>query len=447
MNRSLRQFLLLLVFIRLCVGETLIFDEEEQSIYSTISCIENEPCNIICNGTGSCRNSQFICKEGYECNIECIADSGAQSPCWRTTTICPSNANCNINCTGGYESCVEANIQCPSDGNCTIGCDECRYADIACPDNGDCDIICTGSFGCAQTSIECSLFGNCNIECDSSHACYEANINCASSDNQCNIGCLSHYSCKGTTIQTSNSGDFQVTCPATEACRDMKLICPQNNKCTMECNAYYGCYNSSVDARYSSELHITGCIGTSSCADVSIWAPPNLNGNKTCYLEGDDDLNKLTIYAVNGWNDIDLSNYIGTNYARGSGVMYCNSDYSDSCYISDLSWNCINTSSICITINNQTVPTSNPTVYPTSNPTNNPTESTINPTSNPTNGPTNNLTNDLTNATTIVATNDPTNNSTTESKSEPDSKESDISPKQYSLYFITIFVAMANLFV
>eukprot|EP01084_Bolivina_argentea_P064562 117728_1 len=123
----------------------------------------------------------------------------------------------------------------------------------------------------------------------------------------------------------------------------MVLSCPYHHDCVIDCIGSDACTSLSVDARYSSKLLISDCYtyipnslhyNTAKCQDITMFIPPNTNGQKNCYLAGDNALNALKIYAVNGWNDIDMT-YTGTFYApTGSlGTMYCTSDYSEPCEI------------------------------------------------------------------------------------------------------------------
>eukprot|EP01083_Nonionella_stella_P224800 799862_1 len=105
------------------------------------------------------------------------------------------------------------------------------------------------------------------------------------------------------------------------------------------------------------------------CKDMVIRCPPNINGEKRCFIQGDNNFRAVTIYATYSWNDVDFDAYFGTLYGTNS-TMYCGVDYTESCDMSDTEWNCANQTSFC-----QDPPTLPPfpTMLPTLNPRQKPT--------------------------------------------------------------------------
>ena len=85
---------------------------------------------------------------------------------------------------------------------------------------------------------------------------------------------------------------------------------------------------------------------------------------------------KLQIYAVNSWLDIELSDYEGNVVNTGNlqPLMFCGDDYSELCVIADNVWNCVDDdkNSLCFVPGVTASPTI-PTISPTSNPTVSPT--------------------------------------------------------------------------
>lgn len=80
---------------------------------------------------------------------------------------------------------------------------------------------------------------------------------------------------------------------------------------------------------------------------MTIYFPPNENGNKRSYLNtGDNMKESLTFYAVYGWLDIDTSAYIGT-YDDIEGTMYCGFWYQYSCNFDEDDWICENSNDYC----------------------------------------------------------------------------------------------------
>merc|ERR1712228_910818 len=107
----------------------------------------------------------------------------------------------------------------------------------------------------------------------------------------------------------------------------------------MKCLYTESCSRSVLDARDSAKMSLIGCsIGDWSCFSMTIWCPPNINGEKKCSIEGDstgfagDYGNEITLYAVNSWNDIDFKT-VANGYSYYYGKMYCLTDYSEYCQI------------------------------------------------------------------------------------------------------------------
>ena len=89
-------------------------------------------------------------------------------------------------------------------------------------------------------------------------------VNCPSNANaNCYIMCTSDQSCKSITIR---GGENQYT--------------------EVSCNAYDTCRGALINAKDSSELRILRCNSVSSCIGMTIWCPPNLDGDKKCTIEG-----------------------------------------------------------------------------------------------------------------------------------------------------------------
>ena len=69
---------------------------------------------------------------------------------------------------------------------------------------------------------------------------------------------------------------------------------------------------------------------------MTIYCPQNSGGMKNCYIEG--RISKIKIYAVNGWDDIEI-NYSGASGTEG-GTMHCGQNYGTTCDIATDKWIC-----------------------------------------------------------------------------------------------------------
>eukprot|EP01084_Bolivina_argentea_P206420 352451_1 len=171
------------------------------------------------------------------------------------TIVCNDNQNCTILCNDHRHSCLNTKIYCPSTGNCDI---KCKSG----PSNNVCENI----------LVSCPINGNCDISCTSESACKHAFINGNTSDS-------------------------------------LTITCKGNNTCQ----------NTHIDARYTNNflLHCgTGSINT--CASLNMYFPPN-NGNKKATIIAGDECSAGTnnipmiFHAYNGWNDINIFDYIGSS--------------------------------------------------------------------------------------------------------------------------------------
>eukprot|EP01083_Nonionella_stella_P185220 674764_1 len=283
---------------------------------STINCAHSNTCNVLCHDVNACDHATLNCARSERCDIQCNVGCGS------ITINCPENNDCHLLLDNAQGSVVH----CPTNGDCFIDCPYCPLSTINCPTNGDCNIICANSGPgvsgrCMRSVVNCPLNGNCQIFC--------------------------HYA----------------------GCQNAKILCPANGECQVHCTGYVGCNLIEIDGSSTSQLSIKGCHHSyrdlSMCKDMVIWCPPNVNGHKKCFIEGNNNFYGATFYAIYSWNDIDVGGYFGTMYGENS-VMYCGNNYTKSCNVSAIGWDCVDQSSFC-----QSPPTKPP--YPTSSPTLNPT--------------------------------------------------------------------------
>ena len=292
-----------------------------------INCPLNGDCNVNCNWMNSCRDIKVInnsTTNNNNTNIQCIADFS----CLNSQINCaPNNNQCNVNCFH-YKSCEEAEIICQSEyGNCNILCNgtsschqtvittfaeygtfnidciqqsacsyininggetkhdmmnincagsetqSCAGANITCPDTGNCGIICSGtSYSCGGSRIECpSVTGNCDIICNEDRSCSEAKVIAGSSNGLLNMECSNGASCESMEITANNDQNIIIDCSV-----------PSNT------SYHSSCRYATIDARYASELLITGCDLESFllCNGMTVYCPENDDGEIKCTLTG-----------------------------------------------------------------------------------------------------------------------------------------------------------------
>eukprot|EP01084_Bolivina_argentea_P185473 319835_1 len=163
-----------------------------------------------------------------------------------------------------------------------------------------------------------------NILC-SQENCQQQNVTCATTNDQCTIACFASSS---------------------HSCSKAVIYGQEASKLTIQCNQYHSCLN------------------------FVVFCPPHneSNGAKNCVIQGDDSSvhTNLELYVMNGFKDIDLSNYVSDVESNSS--LFCGHNYSESCVI-DNTYNCRNQLSPCYLSEtfNSVKPTLEHTIESTSN--------------------------------------------------------------------------------
>eukprot|EP01084_Bolivina_argentea_P301305 519766_1 len=154
------------------------------------------------------------------------------------------------------------------------------------------------------------------------------------------MDCTGFQSCDSGIVTCPENDDCEILC-GPFGCWSAKITCPSNYECTMVCYDGESCMSVDVNALQSTKLKFKGCTQSDACHGMTVRCPQNDNGIKKCIMTGNgqfggDILFQMTFYAVNSWNDIDLTNVSTTDIY---GTMYCSDDFSESCDFED-SWSC-----------------------------------------------------------------------------------------------------------
>jgi len=156
---------------------------------------------------------------------------------------------------------------------------------------------------------------------------------------------------KDGTIQCQHNSACFVYCKEEGSCQNANILCPINRECIVSCGKHSNaCNGAVVDARYSSLFELNDCASgdSSTCSAMSIYFPPNNNGQKISFLNvGNNFKHALKLYAIYGWLDVDASGYTGDFEEEIDGVMYCTFWYESSCQIEDNGWECDNNGDYC----------------------------------------------------------------------------------------------------
>jgi len=206
----------------------------------------------------------------------------------------------------------------------------------------DCsDVNCRGT-------VRCDPNDECYVHCDEAWSCAGATIQCPSSED-CSIYCQGEGACDGTTINgpSSSDTDLQVVCEGSEQgpCANLEVIGGESSSISVDCSGDdSACLNSIFRASSASSFTLSDCTSSKSCLGITVYCPPNVNGNRRCTLQGNNQLggssasNAISIFAPNSWSDVRFqtasksNNYLGT--------MHCTADYSASCAIDADEWQC-----------------------------------------------------------------------------------------------------------
>eukprot|EP01084_Bolivina_argentea_P206419 352450_1 len=174
------------------------------------------------------------------------------------------------------------------------------------------------------------------------------------------------------TIYCTPNEPCNILCRHDNGCKSTEIYCPRDNSCDITCDANTACANTIIHAQYSSSFKLIDCAtGSFTCKGITIYFPPNNKGIPRAKIIGPDRglsageelSNPLQFYAINGWNDINITTGNEFSFQYHSGVMYCTSNLQTSCDFDTNAWKCANTNDIC---NNP--PTISPTTSPTYTP-------------------------------------------------------------------------------
>ena len=159
--------------------------------------------------------------------------------------------------------------------NCTINDgNSCAYGQtVNCIDGEDCTINCLDYQSCTESTFNCPKNGDCIIQCTNFQSCKGATIN-ASPNALLNVTC---------------SGPHSVTPPNAniKSCQDITINGSTHTTINIHCTGQYSCYGATIDARHASLLQMLDCATElCTCYKLTIYCPPNINGDKRCILQG-----------------------------------------------------------------------------------------------------------------------------------------------------------------
>eukprot|EP01084_Bolivina_argentea_P132827 234402_1 len=257
---------------------------------------------------------------------------------------------------------------------------------------------------CYRKEISCSTNSSiCSINCNGEGSCNGAILNCNTNTNrECNINCLGKYSCSGATTESSiicpSNANCNIYCNGDYSCDEIEINCPQTSNCTLygngehslpnahvrcpirghcsiNCNNILSCYDGIYNGWNATQFTINCENNKNACKNMHVACPKAIDNIKRCTINGDQGTvhDEINLYAINSWDDIDLSEFVGKT-GPGSDThkpwMHCGEDFRSTCVISHSAWNCEDNTSVCYRDGIYPFPTPIPTEAPSTPPIN-----------------------------------------------------------------------------
>lgn len=198
--------------------------------------------NINCTANNQCENSIIRCQNDEDCYLTCF---GQNYVCQMTTVICPLSAECHIRCQGPF-ACHDLQINAAlSTGTLSLSCD--AENEDTNSNHGVCGgikvygskmkwrrtnltVSCRGgSNSCINAEIECPSSGHCSIDCDGTSSCESAVVRGPTDGDHLHVRCGNERSCTNATFDGRETRELQIFgCTEYESCSNMTVYCPSN---------------------------------------------------------------------------------------------------------------------------------------------------------------------------------------------------------------------------
>eukprot|EP01083_Nonionella_stella_P080135 220023_1 len=378
---------------------TITCDNTSQCNSARIICPTNATCTVQCVANSACYNTEIIwstlpglgsliCSGDYSCagtnfppqlpNVPYIAKCNETSKCRWSTILCPTNADCIVQCIGS-NACLDAvmvwptnrsvaaTLECNVSSDCYGASPEPKY--IVPNNNADLILNCITEYNCSNYVVDCPTNGGCYISCNATGACKGMVVNWAES--QPNDLYCGHYSsvCYGIHFKPYNqSAHYSAECSGfstegpgvSSSCAAAIFDCPSNARCTIlcgpnnacrsavingpskhelnvVCTEYYSCFSSTIHAESASYFELD-CSYNDACPWITIYFPQNSELIPSNVILVNKGIEKATFYALNGYQDVNvIYTNSTTNIPRGqydlwlyNAEIFCNVDYVDS---------------------------------------------------------------------------------------------------------------------
>ena len=160
---------------------------------------------------------------------------------------------------------------------------------------------------------------------------------------------------KNQEINCDANKDCNVKCQQPNSCENAHIECPIDYECNVTCSSYNSCKEITINATYSSLFILNDCSSgnNETCSGITIYFPSkkSISSKPKSILRVGNNLNSISnqiqFYAINGWDDIDTTQYFGDFTKENDGKMYCSVNYDKNCNFASNAWSCANTNDIC----------------------------------------------------------------------------------------------------
>eukprot|EP01084_Bolivina_argentea_P256768 432432_1 len=231
------------------------------------------------------------------------------------TILCGNDYQSPNNSTYDGEACSNSNCNCQSLRNAviqsydTVNACELEKPDIICPSNANCRVDCsTQTNGCSTMAISGANSTSLTVLCNSNNvttSCFQTFIYCPF-DNDCKVKCSDiNNACYDTEIYVGINQDFRMDCEFAGSCNDVTIYANLSQDINMNCYEYNSCNNSIIYANISNNIQIN-CYKDNSCSNSIIYGYRSVDININCY--SNDSCNSITVYGNNS-NQINLNCY------------------------------------------------------------------------------------------------------------------------------------------
>jgi len=164
----------------------------------------------------------------------------------------------------------------------------------------------------------------------------------------CRFLCSSNSSCRHMNIHCGDTERCHVVCNGSESCAESVVFGGLHTSVEISCDGELSCSSARFAAADASELSVH-CVGRHGCKNLNMSCPPHETTEASqeeeeqfypvCVLQGgsDDVHEELTFYAVNGFEDLDVSRYeallVNLGTEDNMNRMHCGDEYEYECVI------------------------------------------------------------------------------------------------------------------